>query len=67
VTPEAAVYLRTVAGVSATRTAWEHTQHMGRFEQFKKACAGLRLALPAAEAEEQIAKLAARLQVTVQE
>jgi hypothetical protein len=67
VTPEAAVYLRTVAGVSATRTAWEHSQHMGRFANFKKACFALRLALPEAEAEEQIAKLAARLQPAVQE
>lgn len=63
-TPEAAVYLRAVSGVSAKRDHWEHTQHMGRFGRFFHQARALRSALPEDEADVQIAKLAAKLEVT---
>lgn len=68
-TPEAAVYLQAVAGVSSTRTAWEHSQHMEtalasrRLARFTKAAQALRLALPEEDAAEEIARLAAKLGV----
>jgi hypothetical protein len=65
VTPEAAVYLQAVAGVSNTRTPWEHSQHMGRDgrARFFKAARALRESLPEEEANEEIAKLAAKMGV----
>jgi hypothetical protein len=64
VTPEAAVYLQAVAGVSNARTAWEHSQHMGRDgrARFFEAARALRKAFPKEEADEQIAKLVAKLE-----
>ena len=64
-TPEAAVYLQAVAGVSSARTAWEHSQHMGRDgrARFFEAARALRESLPETEANEQIAELAVKLGV----
>jgi len=64
VSPEAAIYLRSVAGVSRTCSLAEHSAHMKRFETFAQAAAALRQVFPEDEVEEQIQKLAAKLGAT---